>query len=68
MLTHERLEALFKQFDVDNTNFITSDNIRDAFSKLGKSVTDAELKEIMVKHDISGDNMIDFEEFKEMMS
>jgi Ca2+-binding EF-hand superfamily protein len=39
ILTHDRLEAIFKQFDVDNKNEITADNIRDAMSKLGKDVT-----------------------------
>lgn len=39
ILTHSRLEAIFKQFDIDNKNEITPDNIRDAMSKLGKTVT-----------------------------
>jgi len=67
ILTHDRLEALFKQFDIDNTNEITADNIKDAFAKLGKVVTDEELEEIMKKHDVSGDRAISFDEFKKMM-
>lgn len=54
-LTHNKLEALFKQFDIDGNNEITIDNIKDAMSKLGREITDAELKEIMKKHDSSGD-------------
>ena len=36
-------------------------------SKLGKSITDEEIAEIMKRHDISGDNKISFEEFKNMI-
>lgn len=31
VLTEEKLLALFKHFDVDNSEFITSDNIKEAF-------------------------------------
>lgn len=39
ILTHERLEALFKQFDIDNKDEITSENIRAAMGKLGKEIS-----------------------------
>ena len=39
ILTHSRLEAIFKQFDIENKNEISQDNIRDAMTKLGKNVT-----------------------------
>ena len=64
ILTHERLEAIFKQFDIENKNQITAENIRDAMTKLGKEVSDLEIEEIMRKHDVSGDKAISFEEFK----
>lgn len=54
-LTHQKLEALFKQFDVDGNNEITMANIKDAMSKLGREISDEELVEIMRKHDSSGD-------------
>ncbi len=66
-LTNEKMEALFKQFDVDNTDSITVQNIRDAMAKLGKAISEAELAEIMQKHDVSGDQEISFAEFKAMM-
>ena len=58
---------MFKQFDLDNKNEITADNIRDAMSKLGKDVSPEEMEEIMRKHDISGDKAISFDEFKKMI-
>lgn len=38
-LTEDKLEAIFKSFDIDNTGEITSQNLKDAFSKFGKEVT-----------------------------
>lgn len=67
ILTHARLEALFKQFDVEDKNEISGQNIRDAMTKMGREVSDKELDEIMKRHDITGDKAISFEEFKNMM-
>lgn len=61
------MEALFKQFDIDNKDEITSENIKAAMSKLGKQISDEELDEIMRKHDVSGDRAISLDEFKNMM-
>lgn len=66
-LTNERLEALFKQFDIDETSYISRQNIKDSFSKLGKEVSDQELDDIMKNHDRTHDGVIHFEEFKYMM-
>lgn len=67
-LNHSRLEALYRQFDVDGNDKITKDNIREALFKLGREVTDEELNEIMKKHDLSGDQAISMEEFKKMLT
>ena len=58
---------MFKQFDVDNNDEITAEEIKAAMVKLGKDVSIEELDEIMRKHDISGDKVISLEEFKRMM-
>ncbi len=50
-MTEERLEAIFKTFDLDHTGEISAQNIKDAFSKFGREVTDAEIEEIMLQHD-----------------
>jgi Ca2+-binding EF-hand superfamily protein len=54
-LTHQKLDALFKQFDLDGNNVITGDEIRNALAKMGKDITNEEIEHIMVKHDFSGD-------------
>lgn len=66
-LTHQKLEALFRQFDIDGNNEITAENIKDAMSKLGREISHQELDEIMKKHDHSGDKVLSIEEFKKMM-
>jgi Ca2+-binding EF-hand superfamily protein len=43
---------------------ITKENIIDAMYKLGHPVTQQELDEIMQEHDIEGDNVISFNEFR----
>jgi Ca2+-binding EF-hand superfamily protein len=47
VLTDEKLLAMFKQFDTDGSGFITKDNLRAAFVKLGKNLSEAELTEII---------------------
>ena len=67
-LTEERVIAIFKSFDVDNKNVISKENIRDAFSKFGRTVSKKDLDTIFEAHDENGDGQIDFEEFKRMMN
>ena len=42
-----KLDALFQQFDTDNSGYITENNIKYAMSKLGRVMTDAEIKTTM---------------------
>ena len=62
-LTNDKLEAIFASFDIDNTGEITAQNLKDAFSKFGKEVTDAEVDQIMKAHDLDGGKTINLEEF-----
>ena len=36
-LTAERLQNLFNVFDTDGSGYITSDNLKEAFSRLGRN-------------------------------
>ena len=38
ILTDEKLMAIFKQFDTDNTGFITKENLVEAMHKLGMKI------------------------------
>ena len=66
-MTEERLEALFNTFDVDKTGQITAENIKKAFTKFNKEVSDEELAEIMKQHDHDGCDGLSRDEFKAMM-
>lgn len=59
-LSEDRLQAIFQSFDIDNTKFISIQNLKDAFSKFGRAITDVEINEIMEKHDADGNKKIDF--------
>jgi Ca2+-binding EF-hand superfamily protein len=59
--------ALFKHFDVDNSDYITPDNIKEALKKVGKSISDKEISEVLQHHDLEKNGKISFDEFKVMM-
>jgi Ca2+-binding EF-hand superfamily protein len=40
------VEAIFKSFDVDDDEMITDLNLKNAFTKLGKDISEDELKHI----------------------
>ena len=68
ILTHEKLIALFAQFDIEGRKQLTKSDIKRALCKFnGKDPSWEELDEIMEKHDDSGDGIIQFEEFRKMM-
>jgi calcium-dependent protein kinase len=50
ILTQPRLDSLFNTFDMDQTGQLTEKNIKDAFTKFGRDVTDEEMKNIMDQH------------------
>ena len=55
---------MFKHFDTDNTDYITAQNIKEAFAVGGRDLDDSEVKKILKDHDLHGDNRLSFEEFK----
>ena len=54
---------IFKRFDVDNTDYISKENIIKAMKKLGKSITIEEVGETFDTHDHNRDGGINFIEF-----
>lgn len=67
ILNDSKMMVLFKEFDVDNSGYITKENLVEAFEKLEKNITKAEIDEIISKHDLAKDGQISFKEFKIMM-
>lgn len=67
ILNEEQLWSLFKKFDVDNTDYITTENLMEAFHRQGRQrVNQTELEEIIKLHDIEKNGKIDFNEFREI--
>ena len=68
-LTEEMLWQLFKKFDVDDTGYISKENLMDAFKRLGrKDMTLFDVSEMIYAHDIAKDGRISFLEFKKIFS
>ena len=65
-LTDQRLLAIFNQFDTDNSNKITEDNIYFAMQKLGHEIPRTEISKMIKQHDLKKDGVLSFEEFKQI--
>ena len=64
VLTDEKLWSLFKTFDTDDTDYISLENLQEAFQRLGRNYSEEEINKIMLLHDSSKDGKLSFEEFK----
>ena len=61
------LHRLFKRFDVDDTNFISKDNLIDAFKRLGRSdISLEQVTQMISVHDIAKDGQVSFAEFQKI--
>lgn len=68
-LTGEQLWTLFKKFDIDNTDSISTENLREAFNRLGRfQISAEEIDQIILQHDTDRNGQIDFEEFKNIFT
>lgn len=61
------MEAIFKSFDVDDDEMITDLNLKNAFTKLGKDISEDELKHIFQQHDTNRDGKLSLAEFEHML-
>ena len=57
---------IFRHFDIDDTDYISRDNIIQAMTKMGKTLTKDEVDEAFKQHDVVEDGKISFEEFRHM--
>lgn len=69
LLTEKRLKQAFSLFDIDNSGFITADELRQVMNPLitGQKTTDDEWKKLIEEVDENGDGQISFDEFKSLM-
>ena len=64
----EELRDVFKVFDKDGDEVITTLEIKQVLTDLGKSVSDQQILDMISSVDLDRNGSIDFEEFREMMS
>jgi calcium-dependent protein kinase len=61
VMTDEMMWRLFKNFDIDDTDYISLENLRNVFNRLGRTeITDKEIKEALSCHDILKDGRINY--------
>lgn len=63
-LTDEKLWSLFKTFDTDDTDYISLENLLEAFQRLGRDYSEEEVKKMLQQHDLTKDGRLSFDEFK----
>ena len=57
----EQLRDVFKVFDKDNSGFISASELKEVSSKLGRNLTDEDVKEMMKETDLDEDGKISYE-------
>ena len=59
---------MFKHFDVDDSGFISRENIAKVMTKNSKPLSDEEIEKALKAHDITNDGQLSYEEFRVMMT
>ena len=57
---------MFEQFDADSDGFITPQELKDAWTKMGDSISMEEAEAIVAEADENGDGKVSFDEFCNM--
>eukprot|EP01062_Namystynia_karyoxenos_P060842 TRINITY_DN52589_c0_g1_i1.p1 TRINITY_DN52589_c0_g1~~TRINITY_DN52589_c0_g1_i1.p1 ORF type:complete len:151 (+),score=63.71 TRINITY_DN52589_c0_g1_i1:97-549(+) len=63
----EDLKETFRFYDINGTGFISPSNLQYAMAKLGLRMTPEEADEMIREADLTGDGMMNFDEFRKMM-
>jgi len=57
----------FNHFDLDNTGYVTEDNLKSALLKTGKSLESEQIQEMIKEVDQENNGKVSFDEFKAML-
>ena len=66
--TEEKLKLLFRYFDIDDSGYITADNLKEAMAREGRELPDDVITSMIEEGDYEKNNQIDFIEFTRMMN
>ena len=64
----ENMTFAFHHFDIDNTGFISEENLQECFRREGKHLTHEELQAMLEQVSTQTPGKITFEEFKTFMA
>ena len=67
LLDENSLKQSFQFFDKDGSGSVTADELKEALG-VGKNISEAVWLEVINEVDENGDGMIDYDEFKMMMT
>jgi hypothetical protein len=62
-----RLETIFRYFDLDGRGGVSAENIDRCFKRFGRNIGVARINEVIQSGDVDGDNLIQFDEFRDLM-
>ena len=66
-LTDERIKAIFRQFDADNSGKITPSDIVAAMKKMGEEIKESEVRQMMSDHKFTQSEGLNLQEFKKII-
>ncbi len=64
--SRQELQAAFKKFDEDGNGYITSNELNDILSRMGRHLSRNEIDAMVKSLDSSGDGRISFDEFSKL--
>ncbi|OBZ87282.1 Calmodulin-4 [Choanephora cucurbitarum] len=64
----EGVLRVFEMIDTDHDGQISNADLKRGISLFGKSVTDADIEDMMASADVDGDGLINYEEFLKIMT